>query len=104
MKEITDFSHQMQDMYVFKKSTVNLCHVYVQLITLIQNISGCAPVNRNSWEGDPECLGSIDVIITLDTSHYLFNMPGTDNGYTFTYLHRLNKDVFEFSNVLLCGL
>ena len=32
----------------------------------------CALVNRNSWGGDPESLGQIDLPITLETSHYLF--------------------------------
>ena len=29
-------------------------------------------VNRNSWGGDHESLGQIDMPITLETSHYLF--------------------------------
>ena len=33
-------------------------------------------VNRNSWGGDPESLGQIDLPITLETSHYLFNTRG----------------------------
>ena len=33
-----------------------------------------AEVNRNSWGGDPESLGQIDLLITLETSHYLFNV------------------------------
>ena len=35
---------------------------------------GCASVNRNSWGGDPESLGQIDLPITLETSHYLFTI------------------------------
>ena len=31
-------------------------------------------VNRNFWGGDPESLGAIDLPITLETSHYLFNI------------------------------
>ena len=33
---------------------------------------GCASVNRNSWGGDPESLGQIDLPITLETSHYVY--------------------------------
>ena len=33
---------------------------------------GCASVNKNSWGGDPEFLGEINLLITLETSHYLF--------------------------------
>ena len=34
----------------------------------------CASVNRNSLEGDPESLGANSSAITLETSHYLFNI------------------------------
>ena len=35
---------------------------------------GCASVNRNSWGSDPKSLGVIRFAITLETSHYLFNI------------------------------
>ena len=35
---------------------------------------GFASVNRNSWGGDPESLGQIDLPITPETSHYLFTI------------------------------
>ena len=41
---------------------------------LAKNRSHCASVNKNSWGGDTELLGQIDLPITPETSHYLLNI------------------------------